>query len=219
MKTYGQYCPVSRAVEILGERWTLLVVRNLLLGCSTFTDIAHGVPGMSRSLLSARLRSLEDAGVIEVRPKEDGRGKRYELTDAGRSLLPVVQALSAWGKDYLDVQPEHTNPVFVLWAWVHVHIRRDRLPRDRRLVEFTFPEQPPSFRRFWILVEGGEAQLCDADPGFEPDVRVRSTDAAFTGWHIGRLEWSQAVRSGEIEVSGSRTLARQVPSWNERAAL
>ena len=110
MRTYGQYCPLARASEILASRWTPLLVRNLMFGADTFTSIALGVPQMSRSMLVTRLDELERAGVISVVPKPHGRGHRYLLTDAGRDLATVVSALSEWGERWIDIGPLHTDP-------------------------------------------------------------------------------------------------------------
>lgn len=217
MRSYGQYCPISRASEILAERWTMLVVRNLLLGCTTFNDIARGCPGMSRSLLTTRLRDLEAAGVVRTRPKQGRRGKEYELTDAGRDLWDVVNPLAAWAHKWLELQPEHTDPSFVLWAWVHAHLNREALPAKRVVVEFEFPEQPAQYRLFWFLVDNREVELCYVHPGFEVDVRVRARNEAFTRWHVGDREWRDAVKKGDIRVDGPRSLARALPTWNGRA--
>lgn len=217
MRSYGQYCPISRAAEILAERWTLLVVRNLLLGCRTFTEIARGVPGMSRSLLTQRLRALEDAGVVVSKPKAKGRGCEYELTEAGVALWDVVKPLAAWGQQWLDLKREHTDPSVVLWAWVTVHLRKDKLPKRRVVVRFVFPDEPTTHRRFWLLVEHGEAELCYEPPGGDNDLDVVARSEAFTHWHVGRIEWRDALRSGAIKVTGPRTLARSLPTWNERA--
>ena len=217
MRSYGQYCPISRASEVLAERWTLLVVRNLLLGCSTFNEIAAGVPGMSRSLLSARLRTLEDHGIVSSVPKRGRRGREYALTDAGRDLLGVVEALAAWGRQWIELQPEHTAPSFVLWAWVHAHLRRDRLPPGRIVVAFDFPDEPPTHRRYWLLFERGEAELCHSPPGSKSDLVVTARSVPFTAWHVGRLAWREAIRTGAIRVSGPKRLARALPSWNARA--
>ena len=217
MKSYGQYCPISRASEILAERWTLLVLRNLLLGCSSFNAIAGGVPGMSRSLLTSRLRALEDQGVVTSKPKEGRRGREYALTDAGRDLWNVIEALSSWGRRWIELQPEHSDPSFVLWAWAHVHPRCDRLPTRRVVVAFEFPDEPPSYRHFWFLIEGGAIELCYSRPGFEHDLEVKARSQPFTLWHVGRLSWGQAVRTGAIRVSGPRALATALPTWNERA--
>lgn len=217
MKSYGQYCPISRAAEILAERWTLLIVRNLFLGCTTFNHIAGGLPGISRSLLTSRLRSLEESGIVVSSPKTGRRGREYLLTDAGQALWSVLEPMAKWGETWIGLQEEHTDPSFVLWAWVHVHLRRDLLPKRRVLVEFEFPEQPATYRRFWMLIEDREAELCYAHPGFEVDVVVVANSEAFTRWHVGQQEWSRAVRSGDIRVEGPPSLVRQLPRWNERA--
>lgn len=218
MRSYGQYCPISRASEILAERWTLLVLRNLLLGCSSFNEISGGVPGMSRSLLTLRLRVLEEQGVVASTPKRGRRGREYALTEAGRDLWGVIESFSSWGRRWIELQPEHSDPSFVLWAWVHVHLRRDQLPARRVVVQFEFPDEPASHRRFWLLIERGDAELCYSRPGFEPELQVTARSRPFTLWHVGRLSWSEAVRSGSIRVTGPRSLARALPTWNERAS-
>ncbi|MCB9586215.1 MAG: helix-turn-helix transcriptional regulator [Polyangiaceae bacterium] len=217
MHSYGQYCPISRASEILAERWTLLILRNLLLGCTRFNDIASGLPGISRSLLVARLRTLEDKGVVVTSKIAGRRGKEYQLTKAGRALWHVIRPLAAWGERWIELQPQHTDPSFVLWAWTHVHLRRELLPKRRVVVEFDFPEQPLSYQRFWMLIERGAAELCYDHPGFDVDVSVWARSQAFTEWHIGRIEWGDALSAGYIRVEGPRQLARALPTWNARA--
>jgi|RhiMethySRZTD1v2_1073278.scaffolds.fasta_scaffold16929_7 DNA-binding HxlR family transcriptional regulator len=219
MRTYGQYCPISRAAEVLAERWTLLVVRNLLLGCTTFTEIAHGVPAMSRSLLAQRLRALEDAGVIETRRPRDRRATHYALTEAGRGLWDVVRPLAAWGERWLTLRPEHSDPSVVLWAWINFHLAHDALPARRVVVQFDFPEQPPAHRRFWVLFQRSGAEICYAPPGLPIDLAVKAGSEALTRWHVGAIEWRDAVRSGAIQVTGPPALARALPTWNRRAVV
>jgi DNA-binding HxlR family transcriptional regulator len=218
MRSYGQYCPISRASEILAERWTLIVLRNLLLGCTTFNEISSGVPGMSRSLLTSRLRTLEDRGIVTSTPKRGRRGREYALTKAGRDLGSVIESLSSWGRRWIELQPEHSDPSFVLWAWIHVHLKRDALPNRRVVVQFEFPDEAPSHRHFWFLFERGDAELCYSRPGFEADLQVKARSQPFTLWHVGRLSWREALRTGAIHVSGSRSLSRALPTWNERAS-
>ena len=114
MKTYGQFCPIARASEVLAERWTPIIIRNLLLGSRTFNEISAGAPGLSRALLSKRLHELERAGVIETRPKPNGHGLVYEPTRAGRELWGVLQAMGGWGERWMEVTPAHSNPDVVL---------------------------------------------------------------------------------------------------------
>jgi DNA-binding HxlR family transcriptional regulator len=217
VRSYGQFCPVARASEILAERWTPIIVRNLLLGCTTFNEIAAGAPGVPRALLTKRLRELQRAGVVEIRPKPAGRGSVYELTPAGRELWAVVQAMRDWGLKWLELAPAHTNPDVVLWSWCTTYLRRDLLPSGRVLVRFDFPEEPESRRRLWLLVQDGDAEVCAKPPGFEEDLVVTVNDAdAFARWHLGLQDWEEAVGRGRLRMAGPRALARALPTWNLR---
>jgi DNA-binding HxlR family transcriptional regulator len=212
--SYRQYCPVARATEILAERWNLLIVRNLLFGASTFTDIAHGVPHMSRSMLIKRLRQLEDNGVIAAAPKANGQGSVYRLTDAGRDLAGVVDELAAWAERWVDIRPEHTDPAFVLWVWCRVQLARAALPAERTVVAFRFPDEKPGNRHYWLLLEDGDAEVCYDDPGGEPAAEVVAGSRAFIDWHRGVLPWREAVRTGAIRIRGRRAIVRVFPTWN-----
>lgn len=215
MRSYGQFCPIARASELLAERWTPIILRNLLLGCTTFTEIAAGAPGLSRALLSKRLREFERAGVIRIKPKLGGHGSTYELTAAGRDLWSVLNALGGWGQKWLDVTPAHTDPDFILWSWSTTMLRRDKLPEGRVLVRFEFPNQSTWRQRCWLLVEDGEVEVCQTDPGFEEDLIVVVAESmTFARWHLGLVEWGEALRSGHIEITGRPELARALPTWN-----
>lgn len=217
MTSYRQYCPIARSSEILAERWTPLIVRNLLWGATTFTEIARGVPAMSRSMLIKRLRKLERVGVIATRPKRDGNGSTYHLTPAGRDLAAVTDAMATWASKWLDVTDEHTDPGFALWAWVEFHLVSEAVPNERTLVEFEFPEEAPGDRYFWLLAELGEAEVCYTDPGGEVHATVIAESEAFVRWHIGQRSWDSLLRSGSIEVKGSRGLVRSLPTWHADA--
>jgi DNA-binding HxlR family transcriptional regulator len=216
MRTYGQYCPIARASELLAERWTLIIVRNIVLvGCRTFNEIADGAPGLSRGLLSKRLRELERAGVIEIQPKLDGRGSIYEPTQAGRELAEVMLALQRWGSKWVELTPEQAHPGVVLWAWVTLYLNRDRLPRRRVLVRFDYPTLSGPGSRSWLLIERGDVEICEKYPGGEEDLVVVVNDPlAFARWHLGDIEWSDALRAGAIQVMGSRALAQTLPTWS-----
>jgi DNA-binding HxlR family transcriptional regulator len=216
VRTYGQYCPIARASEILAERWTPIIVRNLLAGCTTYSQISAGAPGLSRSLLTQRLRLLERVGVVEVRPKPRGRGVVYQLSDAGRDLRDVMSALGTWGERWLELGDEHTNPRLVLWAWCTAYLDRERLPDRRVVVRFEFSDQPADNRRVWLLVDHGDAEVCKHDPGFEEDLIVETDARTFACWHLKRIEWAAAVRSGHIRIKGPRSLAHALPTWNRR---
>jgi DNA-binding HxlR family transcriptional regulator len=214
MRTYGQFCPIARGSEILAERWTPIILRNILLGCHTFNDIAAGAPGLSRALLTRRLRELEHAGVIHIRPKPGGHGSLYEPTPAGRDLQEVLNAIAGWADRWMEMTFEHADPDVVLWSWCQSFLRRDLLPDRRVLVRFEFARGSRRVR-IWQLIEGREVELCRFDPGFGDDLVVRIEDPlTFARWHMGLLDWAAALRSGGIHVSGSRALGRALPTWN-----
>lgn len=217
MAAYRQYCPVARAAEILAERWSLLIVRNLLFGASTFTAVANGVPHMSRSMLVKRLRQLEANGVIEAVPKPKGQGSVYRLTEAGRDLAGVIDELGAWADRWVDVRPEHTDPGFALWVLCQAQLNRAELPVERTVVAFRFPDERPGNRYYWLLIEGGDAEVCYEDPGDEPAAEVVAGSRAFIDWHRGVLAWNDARRTGAIRISGRRAVTSAFPTWNLHA--
>jgi DNA-binding HxlR family transcriptional regulator len=219
VRTYGQYCPVARGAEVFAERWTPIIMRNILYGCRTFNEIAAGAPGISRSLLTKRLRELERAGVIEVHPKADGHGSRYEPTTAGRDLEPVLTALGIWGDQWMEVRPHHSDPGVILWSWCQVYLRREVLPQHRVLVRFEF-EYRGKRETAWLLIERGDAELCAFDPGFGDDLVVVVSDpVTFARWHLGHIDWAAALRSGGITVTGPRDLRKALPTWNRRPEI
>ena len=215
MRNYGQFCPIARGSEILAERWTPIILRNILQGCRTFNQIAAGAPGLSRALLARRLRELEHAGVIQTRPKPDGHGSLYEPTPAGRDLTGVLLAIGGWAERWTELTTQHSDPEMVLWSWCHEFLRRDLLP-DRRVVarfDLSFGGRKA---RAWLLIEHREAELCRVDPGFGDDLVVTVTDP--THVHLlargtGRVGGGAAIGWGAGQrtagaVSGSANLER-----------
>lgn len=214
VRSYAQYCPIARTSEILALRWTPLVIRNLMFGADTFSTISKGVPSMSRSMLVTRLKELERAGILTREPKRAGVGGRYLLTEAGRDLAGVLETMAGWGERWVEIGPEQTDPGFTLWAWCTAQLNRDALPVERVLVAFTFVDQPPGSRSYWLLVENREAQVCYTDPGGEPAVYVEAQTRAFLDWHRGQLPWARALRTRGIVVSGDPALVTDLPTWN-----
>ena len=154
VRTYGQYCPIARGAEIFAERWTPLIIRNLYLGCGSFSEILEGAPGLSRTLLSQRLKHLERLGIVESATKLDGRGRHYELTRAGQDLFKVCRSLGEWGAHWLEIAPEHLDPFVALWSMCNM-LRRDRLPARRVVIRFDFTGRQRA-ERYWLLIEHGE---------------------------------------------------------------
>ena len=212
MAEYHQYCPVARAAEILADRWTPLIVRELLAGAGHFNGIERGLPGISRSLLASRLRLLVDAGVIVRREGRQSNRSEYELTDAGRDLERVLDRLGEWGVRWAfgDPRPEELDPVLLLWK-MHRRIRRDLLPATRTVVEFDF--RGGRGRRLWLVLEPREISVCLKPPGFDSDLVVRADLSFFYRVWLGYVDYHAAVRSGGIEVDGPPGLARDFPRW------
>ena len=215
MRTYGQYCPIARGAEIFAERWTPLIIRNLHLGCDSFTTILEGAPGLSRTLLSQRLRQLERFGIVASGPKPDGHGSRYELTPAGHDLYKVCELLGEWGAAWLEIAPEHLDPFVALWSMCNA-LRRDRLPDQRVVISFDFT-RGRQHERYWLLIEHGDTEICKDYSGLDEDLYVTAEAEAFVKWHAGRLSWAEATRDGRIGVHGRLPLVRAFPTWNGRS--
>jgi DNA-binding HxlR family transcriptional regulator len=200
---YGQYCPISRALDVLGDRWTLLVMRDLLTGTTRFNDLARGLPGISRSLLTKRLRSLERADIVE---RLDGE---YLLTDAGRELEPIVFGIGEWGVRWTfgDPDPDELDPELLVW-WMHTRIDASELPDRRFVLHIRFTDHP---QRFWLVVESGEASVCMTDPGYDVDVTTISDMSTLYQVWLGRVTVKAAVREGNLRFEGPPALTRRMP--------
>jgi DNA-binding HxlR family transcriptional regulator len=211
MSTYGQFCPVAKAMEVLDERWTLLVVRELLYGSSHFNELRRGVPRMSPALLSKRLRSLERAGV--VRRTEEGGRTRYELTRSGRELSGIVEALGAWGVRWIGELGDHDlDPHLLMWD-MRRKVPVAAWPRDRTVLAFRFRDVPVSSARWWLVVRGNDVDVCDYDPGFEVSATVTTPLRALTEVWRGDRTWPQLLRDGELDVDGPADVRRSLPHW------
>ncbi|HZD81218.1 MAG TPA: helix-turn-helix domain-containing protein [Actinomycetota bacterium] len=209
MRTYGQYCPIARGAEIFAERWTPLILRNLALGCRTFSELHQGVPTMSRTLLSKRLRSLERQGIVGRERYREGRAS-YVLTRAGEELAELSFALGTWGARWLQVGPEHTDPLVVLWAWRNA-VKPERLPKRRVVIRFDLPSG--KHRRFWMLFEDGEGEVCLRPPGGDEDMIVKTDPYTLMLVHMGRLSIPEATARGVWTMEGDPVLVRRFPSW------
>lgn len=211
MTSYGQFCPVAKAMELLDERWTILIVRELLLGSRHFNELRRGVPKMSPALLTKRLRSLERAGVIN-RSVVGGRSV-YTLTTMGEELTTVVEALSAWGIRWIgELGDADLDPHLLLWD-MHRTVPVDRWPRRRTMVQFVFRDVIGKASTWWLVVAGGEAQVCDFDPGYELDATVMTDLRTLTEIWRGDIDWRLALAADRVEIHGAAEVARDVPSW------
>ena len=209
--SYRQFCPVAKAMELLDERWTLLIVRELVTGSQHFNELRRGVPRMSPSLLSKRLSQLVRAGIVDRH--DDGSDVRYVLTPAGRELQPVVEALGIWGIRWIgEIGDEDLDPKLLLWD-MHRNIDHDAVPESRTVVQFRFPEASARSRDWWLVITPDDADVCDADPGYPVAVTMTTSLRCMTEVWRGDLSWPDALRSGAITLQGPESLRRAVPRW------
>jgi DNA-binding HxlR family transcriptional regulator len=218
MGTYGQYCPIAKGAEILAERWTPLIIRDVMLGAHRFNDIERGLPGISRTLLAGRLRQLLRDGVIERLPAPRGGHPEYHLTPAGRELGQVVDRLGEWAARWAfrDPDPEDRDPVLLLW-WMHGRINRDLLPPRRVVVRFDF--RRATKRCIWLVLERTDVSVCPTDPGFDTDLVVTADISDLYRVWLGRITFGRAVEDGLIELDGPPALARAFPRWLQLSHL
>lgn len=209
--SYHQFCPVSKAMEVLDERWTLLVVRELVSGSERFNELRRGLPRMSPTLLSRRLQQLVRAGIVERRV--DGGDVRYALTEAGHELRPVVEAIGAWGVRWIgELGDEDLDPKLLLWD-MRRRVDVAAVPQGRTVIQFRFPDAAPNARDWWLVITREETDVCDADPGYAVDVTVRASLRSLVRVWRGDLTWADALRSGGLELLGPEAVRRVVPRW------
>jgi DNA-binding HxlR family transcriptional regulator len=208
MKSYGEYCPIAMGAEAIGDRWTPLVLRELICGSQRFSDIHRGVPRMSRTLLAQRLKQLERLGMVERRD-----GPTYHLTTAGRDLEAVVWGIGDWAVKWLfgDPAKEHLDGGHLMWR-IRQGIVPDALPERRTVVEFNFLGAQRG-RRIWLLLDPAGSSVCERDEGFEVDLSVTAEiDEVMRIW-LGRSTWKKAMAEGKLTLAGPRPLVRAFPTW------
>lgn len=212
-ESYGQFCPVAMASEILASRWTLVLLGEMQSGSTRFNEIRRGVPRMSPALLSKRLKELERHGV--VRRVESAHGTEYRLTEAGHDLKPVIYALGEWSMRWVDHQCTLANLDARLLMWnMRRKIDPNPLPQRRVVVEFIYPELPKDRRHYWLIVSPSTgADLCSIDPGFEVDLYVAADLKAMTSAWMGMSRMADEVAAGRIVLTGDPDLIRTLSGW------
>ncbi|GAA3384768.1 winged helix-turn-helix transcriptional regulator [Cryptosporangium minutisporangium] len=209
--TYHQFCPVAKAMELLDERWTMLVVRELVAGSRHFNDLRRGLPRISPTLLSKRLQHLVAAGVVERRPGE--REVQYVLTPAGAELAPIVAALGAWGVRWVgELGDSDLDPKLLLWD-LHRNVDHGAVPAGRTVVQFRFPGAAPRKQDWWMVITPPDVDVCDVDPGHDVAVRVTADLRRMVLVWRGDVSWWDAVRTGDVALDGPEPLRRAVPTW------
>nr|WP_306268319.1 helix-turn-helix domain-containing protein [Pararhizobium sp. IMCC3301] len=211
---YKQFCPVAMAAEILCTRWTMVLLREMVVGTTRFNDLRRGVPRMSPALLSTRLKELEEAGVLERKPLRSEKGVfEYHLTNAGKDLYPVIEALGMWGQKWIEssLSLKNLDPSLLMWD-MRRNLNPTPLPRARTVVQFLYSDLPVSKSQWWLVIEpDGEVDLCWSDPGFEIDLYITTDLRTMTAIWMG-LSTIES-QSDKLELIGSRDIASTMHLW------
>lgn len=213
MKRYGQFCPVAKSAEILGERWSLLIIREIMCGSRRFNEMRRGNPLISPSILSQRLKSLEEAGVVDKVTDAAG-GAEYQLTAAGEDLAPIIMQLGHWGRRWARSQlaPGDFDPALLMWD-MRRRLDAAAFPPERTVLFFEYIDVPAKVRYWWLVVENGEVDLCLKNPGYEVDLHLRTRIRTMAEIWMGDRDFNDCQRKGELEVKGARSLRRGISHW------
>jgi DNA-binding HxlR family transcriptional regulator len=211
--SYGQYCPLALAAELLCRRWTILIISRLIDGCTTFNEIHRGVPRISPSLLSTRLNELEHAGLVSrIKPEHGGR-HAYAVTQAGRDLEDIIMDLAAWGQQWArDNELDDFDLAFLAWS-MSLRIRSELMPPGRTVLQFEFSGTPTEFQRFWLVNDDGKIDMCLKHPGYETDLLICADLRTFVETWRGFRDLHEEIHVSRIRLTGPRALQKGFPEW------
>jgi len=214
MKGYGQFCPVAKAAELFCEKWTPLIVRDLTCGATRFSELQRGVPLMSPTLLSRRLKQLEAEGILERRPAAKARTSTYHLTPAGRDLIAVVEALGVWGQRWSrrELVDGEIDLGLLIWG-LERSVDAAAFGAGRTVVQLELRDQPASKRLWWFINEKGSVELCLEDPGFDTDLFLACTLPDMIYLVRGDLTLPRALSTGRLEAHGDAGRRRALKAW------
>ena len=212
--SYGQFCPVAMAAEIVCSRWTALVLRELLCGSTRLNDLRRGVPLMSPTLLSKRLKELEEAGVIAAVPTAQSGVSEYKLTEAGEDLRPVVMSLGVWGQRWVEssLSIKNLDPSLLMWD-MRRSLDPTPLPPRKCTINFLYRDVSSGKRSWWLVIDGKTVDLCQTNPGFEIDLYVHSSLRSMTSVWMGLSTVQKEIDAGQIELIGDKPLAHSMQQW------
>lgn len=218
LKPYGQFCPLAQATQLLCERWTLIIVRELLAGSTRFNELQRGAPLMSPTLLSSRLRQLTKAGLVEHGGNSDKHA--YLLTPAGLELRPIIELLGVWGHRWVrsNLNDADLDAGLLMWD-MRRSIDPAVFPRDRIVVQFEYPDAPAGARDWWLISENGEIDLCLTDTGHSVDIVIKCSLKTMTGIWTCQQGFRDSVQHGDVKVMGDPKLTGKLQDWLRSSGL
>jgi DNA-binding HxlR family transcriptional regulator len=213
MVDYGQFCPVAKATELIGERWTILIIRELVLGTRRFSDFQRALSRISPSLLTKRLKDLEKAGILVKKTQQGRRGYEYFLTPAGRQLSPVIEHLATWGMRWARGQltDRELDVEFLMWE-IQRRLDTGALPDGETVLCFIF-EELTQFKSWWVVINGDEVDLCTSNPGKDVDLYISSTVRTMVEVWEGELGLKTAQRKKLLKTNGNSQLVKTLSEW------
>ena len=209
---YTDYCPIATGVDILGDRWTPLVIRELTVGSGGFNDIHRGIPRISRTLLAQRLRTLERRGLVTRQPTPTGRPGAYRLTTAGEGLSPIVWALGHWAAEWMFSDPAEGewDGLTLIWR-MHQAANLEKLPKTRTVVHLLLSGAAGA--EGWLNIDAEGITVCKDDQGHDVDLVVEADTSHMYKWLMGITPFRELIAEGHVRLIGPSRLARAFPSW------
>jgi len=213
MTDYGQFCPVAKATEVIGEKWTMLIIRELMLGTCRFNDFQRALSRISPTLLTKRLKHLEERGIVMRRKISGQKGYEYRLTAAGKELAPLIETLAVWGMRWARGQmtDDELDVEFLMWD-LQRRLQTDQLPAGETVICFIFDELE-QFKTWWLVVYDNTVDLCTEDPGKDVDLYVSSNVRTLVEVWEGDIDLQHALKTEKIKAHGVKALVRSMPDW------
>lgn len=210
---YGQFCPIAKASEVIGEKWTVLIIREILMGGRRFSELQRGLGTISPTLLTKRLADLEKNGLIYRKTVSGQRNHEYFPTEACKELQPVLMSIGNWGMRWAHENLRtHEYDVELLIIYLQRSIQPAKLPPSQTIIQFTFSDMVEK-ARWWLVCDTGEVEVCDKNPGKDIDVYFNTTVKTMTDIWMQKRSYRDARRAEEIAVTGNSYLVDNVWSW------
>ncbi len=220
MEKYCQFCPVAKAAEILCEKWVILVLRELMMGSTRFGQLRRGLPKISPSILSRRLKTLEDQGILERTKKPRGNSYEYNLTESGEQLRPIVLGFGSWGYKWAKnkITKEDLDAGFLLWD-MRRRLNVEYFNKQRVVIHIEFNDQQSRDRYWWMVIDNNQIDLCFEDTGHEPDIVIITTLPVMTNVWMGYKKLASAIREGKMKILGSKIHVKNISEWIGRSSF